>query len=72
MKRRRLRLRYHTVLTMGLNQIVEKLRREFDGEIASERQVVYILVEIGKLVEHDGSRRGYPYDHVLSELGGPY
>jgi hypothetical protein len=41
---------------MGQHQIVEKLRTEFQGEITSERQVVYILVEIGKLLEHEGAK----------------
>jgi hypothetical protein len=45
---------------MGQHQIVEKLRLEFDGEITSERQVVYILVEIGKLLEHDNAKRTFP------------
>jgi hypothetical protein len=45
---------------MGQNQIVEKLRLEFNGEMTSERQVVYILVEIGKLLEHDHAKKTYP------------
>jgi len=45
---------------MGQHQIVEKLRLEFDTEITSERQVVYILVEIGKLIEHDKAKEKYP------------
>jgi len=45
---------------MGQHQIVNKLKLEFDGEITSERQVVYILVEIGKLLEHDNAKGTYP------------
>src|SRR5438445_8979575 len=45
---------------MGQHQIVEKLKLEFDGQITSERQVVYILVEIGKLLEHDKAKGTYP------------
>jgi hypothetical protein len=45
---------------MGQHQIVDKLRLEFDGEITSERQVVYILVEIGKLLEHDDAKESFP------------
>ena len=45
---------------MGQHQIVEKLKIEFNNEITSERQVVYILVEIGKLLEHDDAKQMYP------------
>src|SRR5262249_3849019 len=45
---------------MGQHQIVEKLRTEFKDEIKSERQIVYILVEMGKLLEHDHPKRTYP------------
>jgi hypothetical protein len=45
---------------MGQHQIIEKLKLEFKGEITSERQVVYILVEIGKLLEHDNAKATYP------------
>lgn len=51
---------YDTILNMGQHQIVEKLRLEFAGEITSERQVVYILVEIGKLLEHENAKQAYP------------
>jgi hypothetical protein len=45
---------------MGQHQIVEKLKLELKGEINSERQVVYILVEIGKLLEHEKAKKAYP------------
>jgi hypothetical protein len=46
---------------MGRHQIVDKkLKPEFEVEITSERQVVYILVEIGKLIEHDNAKEKYP------------
>src|SRR6476620_9696922 len=45
---------------MGQNQIVDKLRDEFLEDISTERQVVYILVEIGKLLEHEDARKNYP------------
>ena len=48
------------MLAMGQHQIIEKLRTEFKNEITSERQVVYILVEIGKLLEHDSAKATYP------------
>jgi hypothetical protein len=51
---------YNTILNMGQHEIVEKLRLEFDREITSERQVVYILVEIGKLLEHGDAKGTYP------------
>lgn len=35
------------------SDIVEKLNREFDQDIVSERQVVYILVEVRKLLEQE-------------------
>lgn len=44
---------------MGQHQIVEKLKLEFNEEITSERQVAYILVEIGKLLEHDKAKETY-------------
>jgi hypothetical protein len=46
---------------MGQHQIIDKkLKPEFEVEITSERQVVYILVEIGKLIEHDNAKEKYP------------
>jgi hypothetical protein len=46
---------------MGQHQIVDiKLKPESEVEITSERQVVYILVEIGKLIEHDNAKEKYP------------
>jgi hypothetical protein len=41
---------------MGQTQIEEKLDQEFRRDTASESQVVYILVEIGKLLEHDKAK----------------
>ncbi len=38
---------------MGKDAIVEKLRRELAEPITTERQVVYILVEVRKLMERD-------------------
>ncbi len=38
---------------MGKDAIVEKLRREMIEPITTERQVVYILVEVRKLMERD-------------------
>jgi hypothetical protein len=37
---------------MSQNQIVVKLEEEFRRELDSETQVVYVLVEVGKLLEH--------------------
>lgn len=45
---------------MGLHEIVGKLQFEFSVDIISERQVVYILVEIGKLLEHEHAKPTYP------------
>lgn len=45
---------------MGQHQIVDKLQIEFAEEITTERQVVYILVEIGKLLEHEKAKETYP------------
>jgi hypothetical protein len=45
---------------MGQHQIIEKLKLEFVGEITSERQIVYILVEIGKLLEHENAKEAFP------------
>jgi hypothetical protein len=45
---------------MGQHQIVDKLRLEFAEEITSERQIVYILAEIGKLLEHENLKSKYP------------
>ncbi len=50
---------------MGQHQIVDKLKLEFAGEITSERQVVYILVEIGKLLEHETPRAPTPRSHSI-------
>ncbi len=36
---------------MARHSIIEKLERELRGPIASERQIVYLLVEIRKLIE---------------------
>lgn len=57
---------------MGQHQIIEKLRLEFDGEITSERQVVYILVEIGKLLEHDNAKATYPTITFYRDWVRPY
>jgi hypothetical protein len=45
---------------MGQHQIIDKLKLEFDKEIKSEGQVVYILVEIGKLLEHGNAKGAFP------------
>lgn len=42
------------------HDIVEKLRRELREPISSERQVVYLLVEIRKLMEINGNGRSFP------------
>jgi hypothetical protein len=39
--------------------IVQKLTEEFAQQVASERQVVYILVELRKLLERKGSLQSY-------------
>lgn len=44
---------------MGQHQIVKKLQEEFDRELNSEAQVVYVLVEVGKLLEHDKAKAKY-------------
>jgi hypothetical protein len=44
---------------MGQHQIVEKLQQEFERELNSEAQVVYVLVEIGKLLEHGEAKAKY-------------
>ena len=41
------------------NDIVAKLNREFEAEIQSERQVVYILVETRKLLEQQNTLRDF-------------
>jgi hypothetical protein len=45
---------------MGSHQIVDKLRLEFKQPIVAESQVVYILVEIGKLLEHGNKKKDFP------------
>jgi hypothetical protein len=41
--------------------IVHKLAKELDEQISSERQVVYILVELRKLLEKEGTLRDARY-----------
>ena len=45
---------------MARNSIVDKLHRELQRPIEAESQVVYILVELRKLLEHDGMKDAYP------------
>lgn len=45
---------------MGQPQIQDKLRREFRKGIRNESQVVYVLVEIGKLLEQTKQKDKYP------------
>ncbi len=49
-----------TLLTMNPCVIIDKLKLEFKKEIKSEPQVVYILVAISKLLEHDKVKQTYP------------
>ena len=44
---------------MAQPAIVEKLSRELDQEITTERQVVYLLAEIRKLLEIRDEKRKY-------------
>ena len=44
---------------MAQSVIVEKLRRELEHEITTERQVVYLLAEIRKLLELRRERKKY-------------
>jgi hypothetical protein len=39
--------------------IIDKLTGEFDERITSERQVVYILVELRKLLERNSTLKNY-------------
>jgi hypothetical protein len=41
------------------DHIVEKLNREFNRKICSERQVVYILIEARKLLEQQGTLENF-------------
>jgi hypothetical protein len=45
---------------MASPSIADKLAGECEKELLCESQVVYILVEIGKLLEHDNAKRKYP------------
>src|SRR5689334_22719679 len=45
---------------MARNSIVDKLHPELQRPIEAEIQVVYILVELRKLLEHDGKKHAYP------------
>lgn len=44
---------------MTQSAIFEKLRRELELDITTERQVVYILVEIRKAIEQAGEQKNY-------------
>jgi hypothetical protein len=44
---------------MSQHQIEQKLQEEFGRELASEAQVVYVLVEVGKLLEHRKVKKKY-------------
>lgn len=44
---------------MSAPDIVAKLNREFDAEVVTERQVVYILVEARKLLERQGTLENF-------------
>lgn len=44
---------------MGRHAIVEKLHPELQKPIETEMQVVYILVELRKLLEHEGKKDAY-------------
>jgi len=52
---------------MSAPAIVLKLNREFDAEIATERQVVYILVEARKLLEQQGTLKTFPAFNLCSD-----
>jgi len=62
---------------MTTPDILYKLRRELDGSIATEPQVVYLLAGVRKLMERDGAKGKYPAlnfhcDWALhSKLEGP-
>ncbi len=45
---------------MARHSIIEKLHSALTQPIETEMQVVYILVEIRKLLEHDGKKELYP------------
>lgn len=45
---------------MSLGPILEKLKVEFAGNIDCEAHVVYVLVELGKALEHSHLKRDYP------------
>ena len=45
---------------MARHSTVDKLHPELQRPIETEMQVVYILVELRKLLEHDGKKYAYP------------
>lgn len=45
---------------MGLDPILEKLRVEFGRNVDCEAHVVYVLVELGKALEHSHLKTAYP------------
>ena len=45
---------------MARHSIVEKLQSALTQPIDAEMHVVYILVELRKLLEHDGKKNLYP------------
>jgi hypothetical protein len=51
---------------MARHSIVDKLYLELQRPIETEMQVVYILVELRKMLEHDGKKKQYP---VLNMYG---
>jgi hypothetical protein len=52
-----------------INDIISKLRAELATPISSERQVVYILVELRKLLEIGGEKQKYRIPYIPLRLG---
>jgi hypothetical protein len=45
---------------MAIPALIDKLSKEFEIDITTERQVVYILVETRKLLEQKGQKAHFP------------
>lgn len=52
---------------MSASAVVLKINREFDTEIVTEKQVVYILVEARKLLEQQGTLKSFPAFNLCSD-----
>ena len=57
---------------MGRPSIVEKLEKMLLSPIDSEIQVLYLLVELRKLLEHDNQKGCIPSPKLLQQLGRSY